>query len=438
MKRVLILTYYWPPSGGAGVQRWLKFVKHLRRFNWEPVVVTPTNPERPYEDPSLTKDIPADTQIITIHIKEPYTWYKRFTGRQKGETFQHGFLREKKQKSPGLKEKLSVWIRGNIFIPDARVLWVRPTTKFLSKYLQAHPVDLIVSTGPPHSVHLIAKALKRKHKTAWIADFRDPWTGIYYFDKLMLTCITKRIHHRLERSVLNNADHIVVVGNTMKHDFQQITVRPITVITNGYDQEDFEKVSLQRPDKFRMAYTGMFLPDQNPPELWQALSELIQEHEDFGKWFELLLVGKTDQSILQQIHKTGLGEHTHIQDYVPHSDLPYVWEKAAVLLLSINRIPNAAYILTGKVFEYLGSGRPILAICPESGDIAGIIKETKTGIVVPFNQKERLKDSILKLFTDYKHQKSTLHSIAITKYSRLSLTQQMAEVFDEVTTHSNA
>ena len=210
MKKVLIITYYWPPSGGAGVQRWLKFVKYLRGFGWEPIVYTPENPEAPATDESLLKDIPDNLTVLRTRIWEPYSLYKNFIGQKKGETINAGFLSEKKK--PGIAEKISVWIRGNWFIPDARKFWIKPSIIFLSQYLKNNPVHAVVSTGPPHSMHLIALGLKKQLHLPWLADFRDPWTNIDFYDKLMLTKFSNEKHKRMELEVLKNADKVVVVS----------------------------------------------------------------------------------------------------------------------------------------------------------------------------------------------------------------------------------
>ena len=219
MKKVLIITYYWPPSGGAGVQRWLKFVKYLREFGWEPIVYTPENPEAPAVDESLLKDIPKNLTAIKRPIWEPYNLYKNFIGQKKDERINAGFLTEKKK--PGLAEKISVWVRGNWFIPDARKLWITPSIKFLSDYLKRNPVDAIVSTGPPHSMHLIALGLKKKLNLPWLADFRDPWTNIDFYDKLMLTKASDVKHKKMELDVLKNANIITAIGWSMADDLKK-------------------------------------------------------------------------------------------------------------------------------------------------------------------------------------------------------------------------
>jgi len=217
-KKALIITYYWPPGGGAGVQRWLKFVKYLREFGWEPVIYTPENGEMPVIDSSLEKDVPDGVTVIRRPIWEPYSLYKKFVGAGKDEKINTGFLTEKKR--PGLAEKLSVWMRGNLFIPDARKYWIKPSVKFLRSYLKKNPVDVIISTGPPHSMHMIALPLSRELNVPWVADFRDPWTNIDYYKDLKLTKSADRKHHQMEKEVVTGATGIVVVGQRMKEEFE--------------------------------------------------------------------------------------------------------------------------------------------------------------------------------------------------------------------------
>ena len=236
MKKVLIITYYWPPSGGAGVQRWLKFVKYLREFGWEPVVYTPENPEAPAIDMSLEKDIPENLTVIKTKIWEPYSVYKKLVGIKPEEKIKAGFLSENKK--PSLIENISVKIRGNFFIPDARKFWIKPSIKFLTKYLKDNPVDAIVSTGPPHSMHMIALGLKKKLNIPWLADFRDPWTNIDFYEELNLSASADKKHHQMEKSVLENADTVSVISRTMAVDFKRLYNRHYEVITNGFDEDD--------------------------------------------------------------------------------------------------------------------------------------------------------------------------------------------------------
>ena len=240
MKKVLIITYYWPPSGGAGVQRWLKFVKYMRQFGWEPVVYTAENPEIPVVDTSLEKEIPEGITVLKIPIWEPYSIYKKFIGRKKEDKINASFLSETKK--AGLTEKISVWIRGNFFIPDARRFWIKPSIKFLETYLSENKIDYVISSGPPHSMHLIALGLKRKFPLLkWLADFRDPWTNIDFYEKLMLTPMADKKHHRLELSVIKSADCVLSIGSSMSEEFKEmykasggINFSKFKVITNGF------------------------------------------------------------------------------------------------------------------------------------------------------------------------------------------------------------
>ena len=430
-KKALIITYYWPPGGGSGVQRWLKFVKYLGDFGWEPIIYTPSNPEYPSEDMSLQKDIPENIAVIKRPIKEPYRLYRAFSGKKSSEKIQTGFLNESGKSS--FKEIISRWLRGNLFIPDARKYWIKPSIKFLSSWLKTNPVDVIISTGPPHSMHMIALGLKQNYDNIpWVADYRDPWTGVYYFNDLKLSKAALKKHKRLEKRCLENADQIIVVGDTMKHDFEKITSTPVSVITNGFDSADYNAVKSEKAEKFNIMYTGTFLPQQNPGELWEVLREMLKSNSNFGKHLKISCIGKTDVEIIKAIEKNGLKEYLELTQYVPHKDIPQLQQKAAVLLLCLNRIENASYIITGKVFEYLASGRPILAICPEESDVAKIIKETDAGEVVPFADKKRLSESINLMFE--KHTKGMLMASNknFEQYSRYELTRSLSKLLDNI------
>ncbi|HOP44190.1 MAG TPA: glycosyltransferase, partial [Flavobacteriales bacterium] len=236
MKRVLIVTYYWPPNGGAGVQRWLKFVKYLPQHGWQPVVYTPENPELVAEDPGLLDDVPREAEVIKRRISEPYGLYKRLTGRGVKEKVHTAFLSEEKRE--GWRDRMALWVRSNFFIPDARVGWVGPSVRFLKQYLREHPVDVIVTTGPPHSMHLIGLRLKRALGIRWVADFRDPWTNIDFYRQLKLSRSADRRHRRLEAEVLREADTVVAVGWTLADELRDLGAKRVEVITNGFDPAD--------------------------------------------------------------------------------------------------------------------------------------------------------------------------------------------------------
>jgi glycosyltransferase involved in cell wall biosynthesis len=431
LKKVLILTYYWPPSGGAGVQRWLKFTKYLRDFKFEPVIYTAEDPEYPSIDDSLMDDIPENITVLKTRVREPYKLYKLFTSKKKGHRINTGFLNEEKKK--GLPEKISVWIRGNWFIPDARKFWITPSSRYLVRYLGENPVDLIVSTGPPHSLHLIALHVAGKTGLPWVADFRDPWTKIDYYRDLHLTRRSDRKHRELEKKVVCTADALTVINREMKEQFKEIGGKNIHVITNGFDPEDYDPDTVtERDNKFSLTHIGTIVPTRNPVKLWKVLSELVQENADFAKDLEIKLVGASDYSVTKSIAESGLDNRVVKIDYLPHKEAIRVLKSSQVLLLLVNNTPHSKGILTGKLFEYLNAGRPILAIGPSQGEVEYVLEETSTGRLADFNDGETLKKLILEYYQSYRENKLEINSRNIDNYSRKTLTGKISGIFNEI------
>lgn len=430
MKKVLVITYYWPPSGGAGVQRWLKFTKYLPEYDWTPVVYTPENPEAPVDDPSLMKDIHPDTVVVKRPIWEPYTFYKRFVGMRKSERVNAGFLSEGEK--PPRKEGLSVWIRGNLFIPDARRFWINPSIRFLRKYLKQHPVDAIISTGPPHSMHLIAHALHRRLGLPWIADFRDPWTEIDFYDQLRLTGWANRKHHRLEEEVLRGADRVVAVGKIMAERFKDTHSIDPAVIPNGFDESDFQPVSSPDSDIFSIVHVGAMNRDRNHTAFWKAVAELRREDVEIRHRLRIHLVGKLDHSVLRSIEEFQLGESVEITPSLPHDQVIPLLQSASALYLPINNTPNARSIATGKLFEYLSARRPILGVGPADGDAADILKECNAGKMIGFDDAEGIRRLLGQWLAQHREGTLKSSSARIEQYSRRHLTEQYAGLLNEI------
>ena len=430
MKRVLIITYYWPPSGGAGVQRWLKFAKYLREFGWEPVIYTPSNPEYPEADESLFKDIPVGIEVIKRPILEPYTAYKRFIGQNKEEKIQAGFLSVKK-KNPFF-ENISIWIRGNLFIPDARKFWIKPSIRFLLRYLAKYPVDAIVSTGPPHSMHLIALGLKKKLNIPWLADFRDPWTEIDFYHKLRLTTSANKKHHQLERSVLSGADRVTIVSWNWAIDFNRIFPRQYDVVTNGFDPDDFDIPGQKVSDFFELTHIGSLNRDRNPELLWEVLAELGIENETFRKDLRLRFIGKNDVTLSACLEKNGLMEVTEMVSYMPHGEVLKESAGSKVLLLLLNNTPNVMGIVPGKIFEYLATRRPILCIGPVTGDSARIIRESQAGLTCDFDDNAAMKAAVLHLYVKYRQGLLVNSEGGIETFSRQTLTGKIASILNDL------
>ena len=430
MKKVLIITYYWPPSGGAGVQRWLKFSKYLRDFGWEPIIFTVANGEFPEQDNSLLKDIPSNIKVIKQPIWEPYLLYKFLTGKKKHDKIHAGFLTEKK--NPGMLQNLSVWIRGNLFIPDARFFWIKPSVRTLTKWLNENKVDAIVSTGPPHSCHLIALKLKRKLNLPWLADFRDPWTNIDFYKDLKLSSWADAKHHRLEKEVVQKADAVVTIGKTMQEEFSASFKRNIHCITNGFDHDDILNTSATVDLKFSIAHIGTMVKTRNPIVLWKALSELLTEIPKLKADLEIKIVGKADLEVSQSLENFALTTFINRIDYMPHEEVVKLQQQSQVLLLVVNNTPNAKGVLTGKIFEYLLAKRPILCIGPEDGDAAAIINQTQAGFVAGFNDVNRTKQIVKDLYNKFKENNLNIQSQNIDQFSRKNLTKQLALVLNDI------
>lgn len=433
MNRVLIITYYWPPSGGSGVQRWLKMSKYLPKNGWQPVIYTADGAEYPVEDMSLEKDIAPETEVLRHEIVEPYFFYKKFLGIKKDEKIKAGFINEGKRKS-SWKENVSVWLRGNLFIPDARCWWIRPSVKFLKKYLKSNPVDAIISTGPPHSMHLIAKKLHEIFNIPWIADFRDPWTDIDFYKDLRLTKWADRIHHRMEKSVLLSANEIVTVGNHCAQGLKKICGRDIKIITNGYDFNiDELNNNTKLTDKFTLSHIGIIGANRNPILFWEAVSELVRENQDFANDLNIRLIGQIDKSVVDSIKNNRIEKYVEMIPYIPHSEVIERQRESQVLLLFINNTPNAKSVLTGKLFEYMASGRPILSIGPSDGDTAAILYDTKTGVNVDFDDKEKMKNELLSLYKKYRdNELTTSYKDSVEKFSRRNLSIEYVKLLNSL------
>ncbi len=429
MRKVLVITYYWPPSGGAGVQRWLKFVKYLRDFGWEPVVYTPENPEAPVIDHSLEKDIPEGLEVIRQAIWEPYTAYKKFIGQKKDQRVNAGFLSESEK--PRFSENVSIWIRGNLFIPDARKFWIKPSIKYLTKYLKENPVDAIVSTGPPHSMHMIALGLKKKTGLPWLADFRDPWTNIDFYDQLKLSKIADCRHKKMELAVLKSADEVTTVSWNWANDFNKICKRPIRVVTNGYDPDDFE-LDVSQDEKFSIVHIGAMNKDRNPEVFFEACGALLDKFPSLAESLEIKLVGSTDIAVFNSIEKHGLTDFVKRVKNIPHDEVVKYTKSARLLLLALNNTPNVLGIIPGKIFEYLAARRPVLCIGPEDGDSARIIRNANAGEIVSFGDKRKMREVLVEFFEAYQENGLVFNSSGIEEYSRRTLCGEIADLLNSI------
>lgn len=426
-KKILIITYYWPPAGGPGVQRWLKFAKYLPEFGWDPVIYTPENPSYPLLDESLLKDVPPNIEIVKTRIWEPYQLAEKLNKSNK--KFKAGQFDVGKNQS--WKSKLSIWVRGNFFIPDARVFWVKPSIKFLEQYLKENKIDVVVTSGPPHSLHMIGLGLKEKFPNLkWIADFRDPWTEISYYKHLKLTKSSDRKHRQLESAVFKNANITLATSYTDADNFRKAGANAVC-ITNGFDESDASAPHSMAEDKnksFTLSYIGVLEQLRNPENLWKVLDELIRENKEFADAFTLKFAGRVDDKILQSIESSALKEHILNLGYIPHDKA--VEEMTNSSLLLITNFPNESSkgIIPGKIFEYLATGKQIISFGPDEADVSRILSETGAGKHFSYENSQTVKEFILSKFELWKHGNLLENTQNIEQFSRKNLTEKLSEI----------
>ena len=438
MKRVLVVTYYWPPSGGSGVQRWVKFAKYLPQEGWQPVIYTPENPEYTAIDHTLEAEIPHSVEIIRRPITEPYDIYRKLMGKGASTDMKTltagasgGAVTEISSGRKSFKQRLSLWIRGNLFVPDPRVGWVKPSVRFLKKYLAEHPVDVIVTTGPPHSMHLIGQRLHRELGIPWIPDFRDPWSRMYYLKHLPMSARTWRRLRSMEQSVLDDCSTVLAVTPLVQEEFQAQTKTPVAMITNGYDGGDFEQ-AVEPDGFFNVVHTGLFAADGNPLNLWKALGIKAWADADFKAALRLRLVGKVDREVYDAIAEAGLKDNVVDLGYRDHLTAVREQLAATMLVLPLRNDPEYRPILPGKLFEYLASRRPVLGIGQEDGAMARVLANTGAGVTAGWDNLEAMRDFIDKAWEQFKAGGVPPVEGDIARFSRRSLTRELAALLERV------
>jgi glycosyltransferase involved in cell wall biosynthesis len=430
MGKVLIISYYWPPSGGGGVQRWLKFSKYLTQFGWEPVIFTPENPDFDIKDYSLGKDISDYVEVLKFPIWEPYSVFNKLTGGKQKAHIKQGQVLEKGKKS--FFQQMVIWLRGNFFIPDPRVFWVKPSVRFLSEIIESNQIRAVITTGPPHSMHLIGLRLKKKTGLPWIADFRDPWSDWDILKKLKVSSPALWLHRKLEKKVLLSANKVVTVSNTWANQLGSVVNRKVEVVTNGFDEDDFSSDDVDYAGGcFRISHIGMINELRNPVNFWKAIKELCSENKQFAEAVAINFTGILSEALIQVLSQDELlAEKVRLQGYVPHNEVMKLYQDSSVLLLIQNQSDNAKGHIPGKFFEYLASGRPLLVLGPKESDLVAILQETQAGYVCEPEDIQQIKTAIIDLFEMWKR-KGYDKSKAIEQYSRKALAKKYAAILDQ-------
>ena len=427
-KKILIITYYWPPNGGSGVQRWLKFVKYLSQFGWTPYVFTPENPSFTSKDESLLKDIPTGVTVMKLPIWEPYNLFFRvseWVGKK--EIQQSDFVSCKKTTF----QKLSAWIRGNLFIPDARVFWVRPSVTFLETFIKEHGIQTIVTTGPPHSMHLIGLKLKKNNQSLkWIADFRDPWSEWDLLDALSLTSRSRRMHKKLEHQVLTTADKVIAIAPYHVLRLESLSGRKVDLITNGFDEDDFKGIGKIKTTRFTIRHVGIVDELRDPRPVMEALVELSSEDADFASHVAVEFIGNVNSAFKEFVKSIPkLNAFTTFVEHLPHLRLLRLYGETDLQLLILAHTAIAPGNLPGKLFEYLASGNPILAVGPVGGDAGNVLRETRAGKIFERSDKQGMKSGLRTAYSNWKDGVEG-NQRNITSLSRRNLTAQLVSILE--------
>ena len=417
-KKVLIISYYWPPSGGPGVQRWLKFVKYLPEFNIEPILFIPKNANYPLLDKSLSDDVNKDLKVIQFPITEISGFLPKFKFLN---SVRSGNI--SKPHNQSLLQKIIFFIRGNLFIPDMKIFWKSSSVNFLSDYLPKNNIDTIITTGPPHSVHLIGLELKRKLNINWISDFRDPWVKLNYLNRFHLLPFSRKSHISLRNKVLINSNAVIVTSERLKDLFSNITSN-IYKITNGFDYIIKEN---NLDNKFSISHIGSLYPERNPKFLWDSLEELFEG--SFKKDLQINFIGNTSEKIKKELSRRKFHNHVRFYDYVDYNRaLELMCSSQALLMIEVND-EESSYAIPGKLFDYLNSKRPIISIGPNISEVSEILNNTNSGRFFNYHDKRNLKLYINQLYKSYKNGTNIISDKSkIDMFKRINLTKKLSEV----------
>lgn len=423
MNKVLIVTYYWPPSGGAGVQRWLKFSKYLPEFGWEPIILTvdPEYAAYPVTDLSFVDDLPPSVKVYTTRATDYFSIYRK----DKSKIPNSGFAGNSDN---SLKGKLLRFARGNFFLPDPRRGWNKYAFQKACELIEKEGIKNIITTSPPHSTQLIGLKIKKKYPMIrWIADLRDPWTDIYYYKQFYTTFIPGWIDQKYEERVLKKTDKIITVGASLKELFS-LKVKGIEskteVITNGYDDWDFNGIPATSPSLFTITYVGT-LSDIYPVD---SFLDSLQNLNEKTNEFILRFIGAVSEKQKVIIKSKLPDSNLEFISYVDHTQAIKYMLESSVLLLIIPEHQSNKSIITGKLFEYIASGKPIICLGPADGDAAGILRSTGAGETFAYNDRKSIGDFITTLVNGKSYQSSPLRSM----YSRKYLTSQISRILENL------
>lgn len=427
MKKILFVVYNFPPAAGAATQRVLKFLKYLNLFGHKTYVLTVDNVDYPDLDFTLMEKVPSETKVIRTKYWTPFGIYRKITGRKSNEKIPVAFIKDNHK---SLAERVSVFLRLNVFLPDAKIGWLPYAVEAGKKLINDEKIDLVISSGPPHTTHLIAKSLKRKTNVKWIADFRDPWTDIDYYSGMKRTKLAEWIDAKLERSVLKSADFVIAASEGYLNIIKSKGVENnYEVITNGFDPDDFKNIELKQLNKFTITYTGNMPSTRNPENLWNAIEELVNENQTFAQNFEFHFAGVMDDEIRPKIKQMKFYSHFVDHGYLSHDKVLDLTFNSHLLIMIVNRVATSKEILPGKMFEYIASGNFIMVIGPENGVSAKLVQYVNQGEAIDYGNKHRMKQLIFELFEKWRHNKlQKFDSPSKNEFTREMITRKLEQI----------
>ena len=410
LKNILVISYYWPPSGGPGVQRVLKFSKYLKKLGWEPIVLTAKDGDFPVKDHSLNDDAKT-TQAYFVKSISHHKLYSWIVGKKTSPTYQLSSSSE-----DSIIVKFIRWIRNNLIVPDGRIGWYPNAVKKGSDIIKQNNIRVIFSSAPPYTVHLIARTLSKKHELPWVADFRDPWTDRFYNYENKRLWLTKLIDSYLERKVINDATALTTVSKTISEYYK----KTFYVIHNGYDEEDFSLVNKTENNNVVISYIGTMTKSQNPLMFFESIYELNLKE----KKYQIDLIGNIHPDIKYYIEAKKYDNFIKIKPYIPHKDAIKKMCESDFLLLVIPNTEKNKGIVTGKLFEYIRSMRKIIMIGPPKSDAAKIIAQTNSGRCFDYSEKNKINQFLLKT--------NLPSSNNYQQYSRENLTKILSHLIERI------
>ncbi len=429
VKTVLIISYYWPPAGGISVLRSLRFAKYLTQSGWKVIVYAPDNAQYDHWDHANLLEIPEDVLVIKRPILEPFGLFKKISRRKKSDSANPVYAKEL---SKGWIDNFAIWLRGNFFIPDARALWIAPSVRYLTKYLQHTKVDAILSDGPPHTNTVIACKLSRHTGIPWLADFQDPWTQVDYFKMMMIGSSALKKHHKLEQEVFKTARKITIASPSWKADLESIGAKNVDVIYYAYDEGDFEHLPLASPTSFSIIHNGVLGHDRLPEHFLSVIKKIVDENEIFRQKVKLIFTGQVDYSLKNLIAKTGLGAFVEYTGLIKRAEALSLCNASSIQLLLLNKADNAKGRIPGKLFEYLRIAKPILSLGPVDSDVAGILLETGSGICMEYDNEILMESWILNCFDGFMDGKKYVPSPQIKEYEVRKQVAKISTFLDDM------